>query len=92
VPHPGQLGTLALWWCVAAGILRATRRFMPNLPLPGQTVPKPQPQPSQPGVHPVHPPVNPDPKAHPIHPAIPTQPIHEGGDPSTPVTGDDRIR
>ena len=78
-----------------AGTACATLRIMPNVPRPGQTpVPKPSPPsgPARPGVHPIHPPVNPDPKAHPIHPAIPSQPIHEGGDPSTPVTGgDDRI-
>ena len=31
-------------------------------------------------------PVNPDPKAHPIHAPIPEQPIHEGTDPTAPVT------
>jgi len=65
---------------------------MSNVPLPGQT-PEPQPSPpSEPGVQPIHAPVNPAAKSHPIHPALPTQPIHEGGDPSTPVTSDDRIR
>lgn len=29
---------------------------------------------------------DPDPKAHPIHAPIPVQPIHEGTDPSNPVT------
>ena len=78
------------------GIPRAALDGMSNIVLPGQTpeqqtpsTPSPA---SQPGVQPIHAPVNPDPKSHPIHPAIPTQPIHEGGDPSTPVTGDDRIR
>jgi hypothetical protein len=72
---------------------------MSNVVLPGQTpeqTPPSEASPpsptSQPGVQPIHAPVNPDPKSHPIHPAIPTQPIHEGGDPSTPVTGIDRIR
>jgi hypothetical protein len=62
-----------------------------NLPTPGQ--PRQQPaQPQQPGQQPAHPAVNPDPKSHPIHQEIPMQPIHEAGDPSTPVTEDDRIR
>jgi hypothetical protein len=92
VPQPGQLGTLALSGCVGAGIPRATPGIMSNVPHPGQPgAPSPAPS-SQPGVQPIHAPVDPDPKAHPIHPTIPTQPIHEGGDPSVPVTGDDRIR
>jgi hypothetical protein len=81
--------------CDGAGIARATRRFMSNAPLPGTTptqLPTQPAPPSQPGVQPIHAPVNPDPKSHPIHPAMPTQPIHEVGDPSIPVTGDDRIR
>jgi hypothetical protein len=65
-----------------------------NVPFPAQgPEPKPQSSPApKPAQQPIHAPVNPDPKSHPIHPAIPTQPIHEGGDPSLPVTGDDRIR
>ena len=65
---------------------------MSNIPLPGQSPEQAPAPPSQPGVQPIHAPVDPDPKSHPIHPAIPTQPIHEVGDPSLPVTGDDRIR
>lgn len=55
--------------------------------VPGQ----PAEAPTGPSEQPIHAPVNPDPKSHPIHPAVPMQPIHEGTDPSTPVTGD-RIR
>lgn len=73
------------------GTARATPGTMSNVQSPVQT-PSPPSSPSGPGVQPIHAPVNPDPKSHPIHPAIPSQPIHEGGDPSTPVTGDDRIR
>ena len=75
--------------------MRATRRFMSNSPVPDNNpiqVPTPSAPPSQPGVQPIHAPVNPDPKSHPIHPVMPNQPIHEVGDPSVPVTGDDRIR
>jgi hypothetical protein len=46
-------------------------------------------QPGQPAQQPIHAPVDPDPKAHPIHPEIPMQPIHEGTDPTRPITGDD---
>ena len=75
--------------------MRATRRFMSSTPVPDNKpiqVPTPSAPPSQPGVQPIHAPVNPDPKSHPIHPVMPNQPIHEVGDPSVPVTGDDRIR
>lgn len=68
---------------------------MSNVPLPGNNptqVPTQPSPPSQPAVQPTHAPVNPDPKSHPMHPAMPTQPIHEVGDPSIPVTGDDRFR
>jgi hypothetical protein len=79
----------------AAGIARASALLMSNVILPGNNpnqVPAQPSPPSQPGVQPIHAPVNPDPKSHPIHPAMPTQPIHEVGDPSIPVTSDDRIR
>ncbi len=46
-------------------------------------------QATEPTTQPIHAPVNPDPKSHPIHPEIPIQPIHEGTDPSTPITDDD---
>jgi hypothetical protein len=78
-----------------AGIVRASALFMSNVPLPGNDpnqVPAQPSPPSRPGAQPIHAPVNPDPKSHPIHPAMPAQPIHEVGDPSIPVTGDDRIR
>ncbi len=94
VPHPRHFGTLVLRALRHVGTGRALHaRMTPIVPTPPQPGLPVQPtQPTLPSEQPIHAPVNPDPKSHPIHPAIPTQPIHEGTDPSTPVTGDDRIR